>query len=236
MRFVFEIVGRDLGRGGCFFGFGFWSAWACLGLRWTDECVRLYTSFGGFGRSGGGSPFCSGFGFLGSFFGESLSAFFPGLCFGSKTLDVFASLEPGGMGLLFPVVWAFGADVQAGIGGYGWEIGLEGQIFVFFCRHLVVRDLGDGVFGGFLVLHAAGVFHGDVKSAENQCGALQIDGVAHEGVHDFHQGVLDGFFVFDERDGMKSGFFGATDAAVGVLVEVAELFAFEGGGAAADSR
>jgi hypothetical protein len=84
-------------------------------------------------------------------------------------------------------------------------------------------------------LHTAGVFHRDVESAEDQRRALQVDRVFHQRVDDFHQRVLDGFFIFDERDGMKAGLFWAANAADGVLVEVAELLSFESGGAATGS-
>jgi hypothetical protein len=65
--------------------------------------------------------------------------------------------------------------------------------------------------------------------------AFDVDGVAHEGVDDFHERVLDGLFVFDHRDGMEARLWRATDAAVGVLVEVAELLSAESGGVATDS-
>ena len=42
-----------------------------------------------------------------------------------------------------------------------------------------------------------GVSYGDVEGAEDQGGALQVDGVAHEGVDDFHERGLDGLLVFD---------------------------------------
>jgi hypothetical protein len=64
---------------------------------------------------------------------------------------------------------------------------------------------------------------------------LQVDGVAHEGVDDFHQRVLDGLFVFDHGDGMEARLWRAADAAVGVLVEVAELLSAKSGGVATDS-
>jgi hypothetical protein len=99
----------------------------------------------------------------------------------------------------------------------------------------VFRDLGHHVPGVDVVFHAGGVFHGDVEAADDQRGPLHVDGVAHQGVDDFHQGVLDRLFVFDQRDGMEARLFGTADAAVGVLVEVAELLSAESGGAATDS-
>ena len=57
----------------------------------------------------------------------------------------------------------------------------------------------------------------------------------HQGVDDFHQGVLDRLFVFDHRDGMQTRLRRAADAAVGVLVEVAELLSAESRGVATDS-
>jgi hypothetical protein len=46
---------------------------------------------------------------------------------------------------------------------------------------------------------------------------------------------MDGFFVFDHRDGVEARLWRAADAAVGVLVEVAELFSAESGGVATNS-
>ena len=81
----------------------------------------------------------------------------------------------------------------------------------------------------------AAFFYRDVQGADDQAGALDIDGIAHQRVDDFHQGVLDGFFIFDHRDGMEARFWRATNTAVGVLVEVAELLSAESGGVATDS-
>jgi hypothetical protein len=107
--------------------------------------------------------------------------------------------------------------------------------FVLLRWRGVLGDLGDCVFGVDAELYAGGVFYGDVQGADDQCGPFDIHGVAHEGVDDFHQRVLDGLFVFDHRDGMEARLWRATDAAVGVLVEVAELFSAESWGVATDS-
>ena len=69
-----------------------------------------------------------------------------------------------------------------------------------------------GVFGDFFYcvsgvdveLYAAGVFHRDVQGAKDQFGALEVDGVAHECVDDFHQRGLDGLFVLEDGDGVKA--------------------------------
>jgi hypothetical protein len=82
---------------------------------------------------------------------------------------------------------------------------------------------------------AAGVLDGDVEGAEDEGGALEINGIAGEGVDDFHESGLDGFFVLDEGDGMKAGLGRSFDAAHHALMEVAELLSAESGRAATDS-
>jgi hypothetical protein len=113
------------------------------------------------------------------------------------------------------------------------EFRLSGEICLLFGPGCIVGDSFDGLLDA--ESHAAGILDGDLKSVEDQRGPLIVDGVAHEGIDDFHQGVLDGFFVFDQGDGMKAALLGTTHATMCVLVEVAELLAFESGGAAADS-
>jgi hypothetical protein len=82
---------------------------------------------------------------------------------------------------------------------------------------------------------AADVAHGDVEGAEDELGALEVDGVADKGVDDFHQRSLDGFLTFDESDGVKAGVGRGGDAAHHALVKVAELLSAESGGATTDS-
>jgi hypothetical protein len=106
------------------------------------------------------------------------------------------------------------------------------------------RGLGWGGVGGdfadhFIVVYAeadaAGVLHGDVEGAKNELGAVQVDGVAGEGVDDFHEGGLDGLLVLDEGDGVEAGVGRSGDAAHHALMEIAELLSAESRGAATDS-
>ena len=90
-----------------------------------------------------------------------------------------------------------------------------------------------GVRTAWAIASCSGV--GKAESADDQGGAFDVDGVAHEGVDDLHQCVLDGLFVFDHGDGMEARLWRAADAAVGVLVEVAELLSAKSGGVATDS-
>ena len=159
----------------------------------------------------------------------------------------------------FPALPEFGVgmDRLVGAGGYGWEFvclaggGSVGDLLRFaldsrggcphmsrfggVCFYAVFGDLPYYVACVGVELGASRVLHCDVEGAEDQFGALYVDGVAHEGVDDFHQGGLDGFFVLENRDGMKTGLRRLAYAAVGVLVEVAELLSVESRGAATDS-
>jgi hypothetical protein len=74
-----------------------------------------------------------------------------------------------------------------------------------------------------------------VKGPEDQFGAFQVNRVAHQGVDDFHQAGLDALFVLEDRDWVKTTLGWFADAAMGVLVEVAETLSVESRGAAADS-
>jgi hypothetical protein len=69
---------------------------------------------------------------------------------------------------------------------------------------------------------------GDLESVEEQAGLLGVDLVVHDGPHDLHQGELDGVAVLEEGD---VGLVTLADT----VVEVEEVFASEGRGAAADS-
>jgi hypothetical protein len=66
-------------------------------------------------------------------------------------------------------------------------------------------DFFDHVIGAEAEVGTADVFYRDVKGAEDEFGAAEIDGIAGEGVDDFHERGLKGFSVFDESDGMKAG-------------------------------
>jgi hypothetical protein len=104
--------------------------------------------------------------------------------------------------------------------------------------------LGFGVIGGDFADHfvvvdaeadAAGVADSDAEGAQDEFGAAEVDGVASEGVDDFHERSLDGLVVLDERYGVKAGVVGDLNAAHHALMEVAELLSAESRGAAADS-
>jgi hypothetical protein len=84
-------------------------------------------------------------------------------------------------------------------------------------------------------LQVADVFDGDVEGAEDERGALQVDGVAHEGVDDFHKRDLEGLLVLDEGDGVQARLRRSTDATDHALVEVAELLSAHGGRGATNS-
>jgi len=82
---------------------------------------------------------------------------------------------------------------------------------------------------------AAGVFHGDVEGAEDQCSPLGVKRVADESVDDFHERGLDSVFIFNNGDGMEAREGRPSDAAMGLLMEVAELLTAKSGAAATDS-
>ncbi|MGA7887679.1 MAG: hypothetical protein WCA44_18240 [Acidobacteriaceae bacterium] len=98
------------------------------------------------------------------------------------------------------------------------------------------EDFGDGLGGGFLFfggLEAGGAGHGvgdNLAAVEELAGAMDIDGVGEDSLHDLGGEDLDGFEVFEEGEGdvgaaLQDGVavFGVTDA---------EVLAAEGGGAA----
>jgi len=66
-------------------------------------------------------------------------------------------------------------------------------------------------------------------------GAAEVYCVADQGVDDLHERSLDAFFVFDEGDGVKARLGGSAYAADHALMEIAEDFAVQSGGAARDS-
>jgi hypothetical protein len=99
----------------------------------------------------------------------------------------------------------------------------------------IVRNFADHALGVDVVVDAAGILDRDVEGAEDQLGVLHVNGVPHKRVDDFHQRRLDGGFIFDLGNGVKTRLRWAANAAVDALVEVAELLSAESGGAAADS-
>jgi hypothetical protein len=52
---------------------------------------------------------------------------------------------------------------------------------------------------------AADIFYSNVEGTEDEFGALQVDGVADQGVDDFHEGGLDRFLILDEGDRVQAG-------------------------------
>src|ERR1019366_8921891 len=70
-------------------------------------------------------------------------------------------------------------------------------------RSGLLRGGGGGVVGNFvdhialvdIEMDAGRIFHGDVKSAQDELGAAEIDSVANEGVDDLHERGLDAFLV-----------------------------------------
>jgi len=133
---------------------------------------------------------------------------------------------------------------------FGLELG-ESVLDEVLARCFLFRVRGDwarrfrgwgGVFGDFanhvaadIEFDAVGIFYGDVESFDDEVGAAQVDVVADQGVDDFHERGLDGFFVFELRDGVKAGAGRSFDAAQHALMEVAELLSAHGGRAALDS-
>ena len=110
-------------------------------------------------------------------------------------------------------------------------------------RNWFLNRWGGGVVGNFvdhfvfveIEMDARRIFHGDVKSAKDELGAAEVDGIANQGVYDFHERGLDAFFVFEEGDGVKARLGGSAHAANHALMKVAEDFAVQGGRAAGDS-
>jgi hypothetical protein len=110
-------------------------------------------------------------------------------------------------------------------------------------RKRLRRDGGSREVGGFadhLVLRViemdvGRIFHGDVEGAEDELGAVEVDGVADKGVDDLHERGLDAFLTLDKSDGVKARLGRGAHAAEHALMEVAKGFAAEGGRAARDS-
>ena len=94
---------------------------------------------------------------------------------------------------------------------------------VVFGRSGIVGNFLDHAVAVEVEADAADIFDGDVKGAEDEFGAVKIDGVAGEGVNDLHERGLKGFFVFDESDGMEARLRRGPDATDHALMEIAEL-------------
>jgi hypothetical protein len=111
--------------------------------------------------------------------------------------------------------------------GRGWGI-----VLVVFVEILasVIGDFFNDLPGALMEVAAAGVAFGDVEGAQQERGGFVLDGAVGDGVHDFHEGVLDGLAVFEDEHGSDAGVDGQGNAAHDAFVEVAEVFAFEGGG------
>ncbi len=99
----------------------------------------------------------------------------------------------------------------------------------------IVGNFFDHAIGIEVEADAADIFDRDVKGAEDEFGAVEIDGVAGEGVDDLHERGLEGFFVFDESDGMEAGLRRGPDATDHALMEIAELLSAKCGRTATDS-
>ena len=118
-----------------------------------------------------------------------------------------------------------GVDFDWGLGN-GWHGVRRGGVVGDFADHFVFVEVE---------ADAAGIADGDVEGAEQEFGAFEVDGVAGEGVDDFHERGLNGLLALDLGDGMKAGFGRGGDAAHHALVEVAELLSAKSGRAATDS-
>ena len=159
---------------------------------------------GGSGGSWLGFVFGRGLFLLGFFlsgFGRDegfvFGAFLAGAFAGGRAHVGLAGEDAFAFGAVFPEVTMGGVDGLKSFFGNGGQFGLERDALVLGGGLIVFGNLLDHALRIDAVLDAAGIFHGDVKGAQDEGGALGIDGVAHERVDDFHQRVLDGFFIFD---------------------------------------
>jgi len=99
----------------------------------------------------------------------------------------------------------------------------------------VVGNFADHVVLAKVEVEVAGISYRDVEGFEDEVGALVVHGAFEDGVDGVHEGGLDGFGAFDEGDGMDLGVDAGLHSFDHAGVEVAEVFLFEGGGAAAVS-
>jgi hypothetical protein len=119
-------------------------------------------------------------------------------------------------------------EENSGLGEHGL-LGLgrgRGWVFRNFVDHFMLRKMEMG---------AGRILGGDVKGTEDELGAAEVDGIADEGVDDFHERGLDRLRVFEEGHGMKARLGRRVHAADETLVEIAEKFAAQGGRAAGNS-
>ena len=82
---------------------------------------------------------------------------------------------------------------------------------------------------------ASGIFHGNVEGAQNQRGALHVDGVAQQRIDDFGERGLDGLFVLDAGEWVQARLRRSAHAAMHALMVIAELLSAERRRAAADA-
>jgi hypothetical protein len=74
-----------------------------------------------------------------------------------------------------------------------------------------------------------------LQGAQDQRGALHVDGIAQQRIHDFHQRGLDGLFVLDAGERMQARLGRSAHAAMHALVVVAELLSAKRGRTATDA-
>ena len=120
-----------------------------------------------------------------------------------------------------------GARVLAEV-GLEWDFQFEEAIRVVAARGLVVLgNFFDHVAGLRVDAGAGVIFHGNVEGAQNQRGALHVDGVAQQRIDDFGQRGLDGLFVLDAGEWVQARLPRRAHAAMHALVVVAELLSAE---------
>jgi hypothetical protein len=141
---------------------------------------------------------------------------------------------PGGAAFLICGDLLIRAGREGAAARYFWAAWTGESARPHMCGSGIVGDFLDHAGGVEVEADAAGIFDGDVESFEDEVGTAEIDGVAGDGVDDFHERGLDGLLVFDERDGMEASFRRSLDAAQHALMEVAELLSAQSGRAAAD--
>jgi hypothetical protein len=81
----------------------------------------------------------------------------------------------------------------------------------------------------------ARVTDGGVEGAEDELGASEVDGIADQSVHDFHEGDLNRCRVLKHRHGMDAWGPRCSDGTKHALVEVAKGLSAKSGGAATKS-
>ena len=131
----------------------------------------------------------------------------------------------------FRLLFRRSADLREGRGlheckrewaGGGWSCG-------------ILRNLIDYAAAENIETCGLRISYGDVKGAQYESCAGDIDLVANDGVDDLHERGLDGRSVLNQRDGMEPRFGRGAHAANHALVKVAENFFAKSGRAAAGS-